>query len=76
MQLVVFVIERIPGQIEQAILNREVDLGITYAPVPNENLDFLKICQFEKKIFIREGALAGVSTTHNPFSAPMTPVHG
>src|SRR5262249_33209923 len=71
-----FVLERVPGQIEEALLSREADLGITYAPVPHDDLDFLKICFFEKKIFLRKGAFDGTPIGQVPFAAPLTPVHG
>ena len=70
------VLERLPGKIEESILNREVDIGITYAPVPHNDLDFLKITNFEKRIYLKRGAFQGVPISDIPFSASLIPVTG
>ena len=71
-----FVLERTLGHIEEVILSRQADLGITYAPVPHAELDFLKICSFEKRIYARKGCFSGMQISEIPFAAPFTPVLG
>jgi DNA-binding transcriptional LysR family regulator len=68
------VLERIPGQMEQALLTREADFGITYAPIPHPELEFLKICTVQKRIFAKKGAFEGWEFSKIPFAAPTTPV--
>ena len=70
------VAEKGPGQIEEAILNQTSDLGLTYAPVPHNELEFLKIGQFENGIFVRRGAFRNVAISLIPFAAPITAVSG
>jgi DNA-binding transcriptional LysR family regulator len=71
-----FVVERAPGQIETSVLGREVDFGITYAPVPHPELDFLKICSFRKQIFSKRGEFQNLPLSEIPFCAPITLVAG
>ena len=40
-----------PGAIEQAIMDAQADIAITYLPIPNPNLDILKITTIEMGIF-------------------------
>lgn len=76
MKMPLNVIERVPGQIEESVSGKEADFGITYAPVPRPDLDFLKICSFEKGIFVRRGMFKGLSLSEIPFSTPTTSVTG
>lgn len=39
--------ELTPGKIENALLANEIDLGLSYVPVPHQQLDFQKIATFE-----------------------------
>ena len=68
--------ELVPGFIEKAVYERKVDYGITYAPIPHPDLDFVKICQIEIDIFARNGAFAGLSWDQIPFCAPAIPIEG
>ena len=70
------VFERVPGGIESSILSGEADFGITYAPVPHIELEHVKICSFDKRIFVREGSFRGLPAHAIPFAAPFTPVKG
>jgi DNA-binding transcriptional LysR family regulator len=72
----VVVVERLPGKIEESILSRETDLGITYAPMPHPDLEFLDICTFEKGIYVKKGAFRGMPITEIPFSGSLIPVSG
>jgi len=69
-----YILQRLPGEMEQALLMREVDLGITYAPIPHPELEFLEVCSIQKKIFARAGVFDGVEFAKIPFAAPITPV--
>ena len=43
--------ELVPGKMKQSLLNRETDLGITYIPIPNPQLDYLKVTEIQMGIF-------------------------
>jgi len=64
--------EFVPGQLEQAVARREIDLGIIYMPVPTAGLDFLKVTSIEMGIF----GLKDKFRTNLPFAVPITPVQG
>lgn len=70
------ILERTPGAIEQSILNREADIGVTYVPIPHPQLSFSIIGSFEFGIFARKGAFKGVSARNLPFAAPITTFKG
>lgn len=72
----VLVREVIPGEIERALLNLEIDVGITYAPVPEEGLDFLKVATQEMRIFGQPAKLARVPFSQLPFAVPTSRVSG
>jgi DNA-binding transcriptional LysR family regulator len=68
--------EMIPGELEGALLNREVDVGITYIPVPHEGLDFLKVASQEMGIYGRCGTFRDTPFAELPFCVPLSPVSG
>jgi DNA-binding transcriptional LysR family regulator len=68
--------EMIPGELEGALLNREVDVGITYIPVPHEGLDFLKVATQEMGIYGRCGTFRDTPFAELPFCVPLSPVSG
>jgi DNA-binding transcriptional LysR family regulator len=68
--------ELIPSLLEQALLNREIDLGITYLPVPHEELDFLKVATQELRIYGKAGRFTNTPFAELPFCVPMVPVSG
>lgn len=68
--------EAVPGEIERHILSGEVDLGITYLPVPHPRLEFLKIVTVEMGVFVRKGAFVKSNQPHIPFVVPIAPLSG
>lgn len=50
-ELEILLIEKTPGNIENAILSGVVDLGITYIPSPHNSLEYIEIGSFEMGIF-------------------------
>lgn len=69
--------ELTPGKIEESVLNRTVDLGLTYIPVPHPELQHLRVTSFQFGLFglpkwkrksFRELPFAVPTTT-----VPMTP---
>ncbi len=68
--------EVVPAEIEAALLKREVDVGITYIPVPNAELDFIQIANQEMGIFGRVDKFKNQDLDQIPFCIPLTPVSG
>lgn len=68
--------EAVPGEIERHIIADEVDLGITYLPVPHPRLDFIKIITVEMGVYVRQGAFEGIDQPHIPFVVPIAPLAG
>lgn len=67
------VLERPPGVLEESVLNGEVDIGITYAPVAHPDLDFLKVTRFKFKTFATS-SFAALNTKDIPFAVPISKV--
>lgn len=44
-------VELLPGAIENAVREKKVDIGITYLPIPNPEIDILKISKIDMGIF-------------------------
>jgi DNA-binding transcriptional LysR family regulator len=65
-----------PNEMEGALLKRDVDVAITYLPVPHEGLDFLKVASQEMAIFGRLGAFRDTAFDRLPFCVPLSPVSG
>ena len=68
--------ERIPGELEESLVKREVDIGITYIPIPNPELEFLKITSVRMGIYGRRGKVDMKDIHSVPFAAPAIPVDG
>lgn len=68
--------ELIPGQLEHALVQRKIDLGITYIPIPHPDLDFLKIAKIRMEIFGKKDVFKNFSFRELPFAVPIAPVEG
>jgi DNA-binding transcriptional LysR family regulator len=68
--------EVIPAELEGALLNREIDIGITSLPVPNERLDFLKVATQELAIYGKAGIFGATAFADLPFCVPISQVSG
>jgi DNA-binding transcriptional LysR family regulator len=68
--------ELIPGELERALLDRQVDIGITYMPVPHPDLDFLKVVSVDMGVFTAKGAFPNVPQPELPFVIPVNPLYG
>ncbi|MES2965177.1 MAG: LysR family transcriptional regulator [Bdellovibrionota bacterium] len=66
--------ELLPGEVEKYVGLGEIDIGITYMPVPDPDLDFLKVTSIEMGVFTRRGAFKGVPQMQLPFVIPATPL--
>jgi DNA-binding transcriptional LysR family regulator len=68
--------EVIPAELEGALLNRVIDLGITSIPVPNEALDHLKVATQELAIHGKASLFSATAFADLPFCVPIGPVSG
>ena len=68
--------ELLPGEVERYVESGELDFGISYMPISNANLDFLKITSIEMGVFARKGSFSGIAQKDLPFVVPATPLQG
>jgi DNA-binding transcriptional LysR family regulator len=66
--------ELLPGALEQALLNRIIDIGITYEPIPTAGIEFTKLGHIEMGIYKRAKSFAHTSLADLPFVAPLRPI--
>lgn len=65
-----------PGELEKAIRERQIDFGITYLPIPDPELDHLKISSIEMGVYKRAGSFVGAKQSDLPFVVPIHPISG
>ena len=68
--------ELLPGEIEKYIFQGDIDIGVTYIPIPDPQLDFLKVTAIEMGVFALKGAFKGVPQPELPFVIPVMPLQG
>jgi DNA-binding transcriptional LysR family regulator len=66
----------LPGEMERALVERQVDVGITYMPVPHPDLDFLKVASIEMGVYASANAFPNVAQPELPFVVPVNPLYG
>lgn len=74
--LPVTVHDMLPGELERALVERHVDVGLTYMPVPHPDLDYLKVASIEMGVFTAEGAFPDAGQQELPFVVPVNPIFG
>lgn len=68
--------ELIPGEMEKALVKREIDLAITYEPIPIAGIEYLKVTEIEMGAFVKKGSFSKMSLADIPFAAPLIPIEG
>lgn len=68
--------ELVPGKMEQALINHEIDMAITYEPIALPGIEHLKVSQIEMGAFIKKGSFKNQALLKIPFAAPMIPIQG
>ncbi len=63
-----------PGVIEEELINRTIDIGITYVPHPQPELDFLKINQIKMGIYQLNNVFMKKKIQDLPFVIPLSPL--
>lgn len=67
--------ELIPGELEQALKDNSVDLGLTYLPIPTSGIEHLEVGRVQMKIFGHK-SFEKVPFQSLPFVVPISPVQG
>lgn len=65
--------ELLPGKMEQALINHEIDIAITYDPIALSGVSHLKITQIEMGAYIQKGTFKATNLLDIPFAAPIIP---
>lgn len=68
--------EVIPGEMEKALLNHEIDFGITYIPIPTSGIDHQQVATIEMGIFGLSNKYSEVEFEKLPFVIPVQPIVG
>lgn len=68
--------ELLPGEIERYVEAGQIDIGLTYLPVPQQGLDFVKVGTIEMGVFTRVAAFKNVKQEDLPFVIPVQPLQG
>lgn len=69
-------LELIPGELEEAIAEGVVDLGITYLPIPTKDVDFYKVGVLKMGVYRVKGAFPKTRVSEMPFVVPIRPIEG
>lgn len=68
--------ELIPGDMERKLLEREIDLAITYIPVPTTGVEHDQVTSIEMGIYSASSKLAKLPFEEIPFAIPVQPIAG
>ncbi|MFT6632476.1 MAG: DNA-binding transcriptional LysR family regulator [Bacteriovoracaceae bacterium] len=65
-----------PGTIESSLKNNEIDLGITYIPIPTDGVQHLKVAPIEMEIYGLKNKFKKAQLKELPFVTPLPPLTG
>ena len=68
--------ELVPGRLEESLLDRQIDLGVTYLPIPRGELDHLKVATLTMGVYGKKELLNSGTIAEIPFVVPVTPLFG
>lgn len=68
--------EVLPGELEEAVANKKVDVGITYMPVPHPDLEHLKVTSIDMGVFSHPEAFPDLIQNDFPYVVPVMPITG
>ncbi len=66
--------EYLPGELEKALINDEISMGITYSIIPTKGLEALKIASCEMSLYGRNELMKKHTIHDVPFVAPVVPI--
>jgi|GEM_PF-544366 len=65
-----------PGELEQLLIEKKSDYGITYLPVPRPEIEHIQVGQVMMGVYSAKGAFPERPQTEIPFVVPIQPVRG
>lgn len=68
--------ECVPGELESALVNREIDIGITYVPIPLGGVEHIEITSVDMGVFGRKEIFGRTPFRDLPFIIPVQPLRG
>jgi len=68
--------ELVPGRLEEALVRKKIDLGITYEPIPQKGVDYVKVTSLEMGAYAARGKFTTLELSDIPFIVPVTPLEG
>lgn len=68
--------ELIPGRLEEALVSRRVDIGITYDPIPRKGVEYVKATSVLMGAFALAGVFGNTTIEQIPFIVPVLPLEG
>jgi DNA-binding transcriptional LysR family regulator len=68
--------ELVPGRLEEALVYNKIDLGITYEPVPQKGVEYVKAASLYMSAYARKGDFRNLDLSEIPFVTPVTPLEG
>lgn len=66
--------ELLPGNLEKALKEHKIDIGITYEPIPIKGIEYLKIRSIETGVYSCNRKFKKMSFEKIPFAAPLNPI--
>lgn len=64
-----------PGRLEQAVADRQIDIGITYVPIPKAGVEFVEVTKVRMGVFgLKKFKNAAIEAI--PFAVPLSPLEG
>ena len=68
--------ELVPGRLEEALLLKRIDLGITYEPVPRPKINYSKVGRISMVAYALKDQFACRDLIDVPFAVPVSPLEG
>jgi DNA-binding transcriptional LysR family regulator len=68
--------ELIPGKLEEALLLNQVDIGITYEPIPRSGIEYVQATTIEMGAYATLGRFQEMEIEKIPFVIPVQPLEG
>ncbi len=68
--------ENVPGEMERALAEGKIDVGVTYIPIPYPGIEYLQVSEIKMGIFGRPPWTETEDFMSIPFVVPIFPVEG
>lgn len=65
-----------PGELEQVLIEKKADYGITYIPVPRAEIEHIRVGRVVMGVYGAKNAFRNLAPTEVPFVVPIQPLYG